>query len=269
MEKSAVEHIQVSANIPAIIEQAESTEIPVAIIPESMAIESLEKYMASASRYRLNFETTSITEFIEYGELCDIDGAMCFVDAEAMTAKSIIDLGTHGNPGHQEHTASLRMKMTAAYRAIAGVSGDRLSQKEAAEFLEDWADFMAIATKDGDAMTIGQASASLRTLTIEGVKEVSSSVGDFGESMGAMERIEAKNKESIPSEIRFSCEPYGGLASRDINVRVSLAVGRDKPEIIFRIIQKEALDEELAEEFKDILVDASEGLKLITLIGKV
>ena len=270
MTKDAVQHIQESGNIPAIIKQVsdQGTQIPVAIVPESMNGLSLEKYMEYAARYRQKYKTTSIEDFIAYNEKFDVKGATCFVNAEDMDAKSIFDLGTTEQAGHKEHTAILTLKKTAAFKALCNINGRQLGQKDAAEFIEDWADNIKVFTKAGDSMTAKAAAKSLQDLTIEAAREVNSKVSDFGESMSAMERIEAKNQDTLPAEINCKCLTYQGLTTEEFTLRVGVLTSGEKPKLVLRILQLEAKEEEIAEEFKAKLVSAFEKLEVETFIGE-
>ena len=270
MDKQAVQLIQESANIPAILQQITDakTQVPVAAAPESMKLLNLEKYMPQAARYRLKMATTSIDDFIRYNTKHDEEGATCFVDAEGMSAHTIIDLGTDEVPGHKENAATLQLHKTAAFKAITRIDGNRLSQKDASEFIEDWADnITSIFTKDGDGMTPAQAANALRNLSIEAAREINSQVGDFSESASIMERVEAKNQSLLPSEIRFSCIPYNGLKERTFKLRASILTGDEKPTLVFRVLQLEGTEEDIAAEFKDKLANASGGLELEVFIG--
>ncbi len=270
LTKDAVVHIQETANIPEIIKRIheENTQVPLAVVPDSMTLHSLEKHMENAARYRLDFKTTSIDDFISYNEKFDTKGAGCFVNAERMNAKSIFDLGTTDKAGHKEHTALLTLKKTAAFKALCNINGAQLNQKDAAEFIEDWEGNISVFTKSGGSMTPKAAANSLRDLTIESAREVSSKVSDFGESMSGMERIEAKNQEALPAEIHFKCLTYQGLTDEGFVLRVGILTGGDKPKLVLRILQLEAKEEEIAEEFKAKLVKAFDGLEVETFIGE-
>jgi len=270
MNKEAIEQIQTSANIPALIKQLSEagTDIPLLISPDQMSVQSLEKFMANASRYRMNYSTTSIDDFISYTKEFEEAGTGCFVNAERMTAKSIFDLGTVDLPGHKEHVAGLTLKKTVAFRALLQSDGAKITQKNAAEFLEDWSDCIVILNQEGEEMTLQQASKALRDLTIETARELSSKVSDFSESMSAMERIEAKNQNSLPSSIIFSCVPYLALSEREFTIRLSVITGGDRPSIGFRVVRIEAEEEAIAMEFKDLLVKAFSEVELQTYIGE-
>ena len=270
MDKTAIQQIQESANIPKIIEQCDvNNDMPLAVVPDSMSIQSLEKYMPTAGRYRLNFETGSIGDFILYNKLHDQQGATCFVDAETMSAKSIFDLGTVDAPGHKENTSQLHLKKSPSFETICKLIGVHFSQTTASNFIEDWSDNMDIRTEGGTTITPLQAALALQNMTIETAKEDNSKVHDFGKSQSTMERIEAKCHELMPAEIHFRCWPYIGLSERTFTLRINILTGYDCPMIVFRIVRLESTQEDIANEFKENLVYASEGLELRTFIGTV
>lgn len=258
MEKPSIELIQTSAHIPALIDHLNNagTKATLVALPENMYVHNLEQYMAFATHYCARYTTDSINDFTAYGREHRQENSTCFIDADSMSAEVIFDLGDNICPGHKFHRAALKLKKTAAYRAILAHSGEKLSQKAAAEFIQDWHDFITHATTaTGDTMTPHQAAAKLLDLTIETARELNSKVDDFGHQMSAMERIEAKNKNAIPAEISFNCYAYRGLPARVFTLRISILTGGDKPQVTFRIMQLEHIEEQMAEELKDILTD--------------
>lgn len=269
MDKSAIEQIQQSANIPAMIDALNiiETDNPVILTPDNFNLIDLERHMEFRTNYRYSFETTSIKDFIKYCSDYDQAGACCFVNQDYMSARTIFDLGTVDEPLHQDNKAKLLIKRTAAYVALLAVNGSKMSQKDASDFIEDWADELIIYSTTGDAMSPTQAAASLRDLTIEAAREVNSKVADYSESMSTMEKVEAKNKESLPGEIKFRCMPYLHLKERFFVIRVSLLTSGDRPALTFRIIKLDSITEEIAEEFKDILVEGFEDAEAEVYMG--
>lgn len=269
MDKSAIEKIQESQTLTQLLADLEKsgTHIPVTAIPEGMKIESMESYMLNASWYRQDYRTAHIEDYVKYGLANKAPGAICFINNENMKAVTTFDLGTVENPGHKRHEASLTLKKTAAYRAMIAICGNKNSQKEAAEFIEDWGDHIVVSGSKGEKMSNRAAAKALRDITIETAREISSQVEDFGESMSAMEKIEAKNKEALPAYIYFECEPYLGLLPRTFEIRTSILSGGDRPTISFRFLKAEAVAEEIAEEFKELLEESFEG-EIETFIGE-
>lgn len=271
MDKDAILQIQESANIPSLIKQINDSgnQVPLMTLPKSFEIQSLEKFMPVASRYRLNYKTTNLEDFISYNELHDQDGSTCFIDAETMTAESIFDLGSLAKPGHKENKAKITLKKSALFSRLLSVSGEAIGQKQAGELIEDWADLVRAEDQEGDVMAPYIAAQALQDLTIETARNINSKVEDFGASMDAFEKIEAKSKHKLPSRVIFTVTPYNGLEEREVTMRVGILTGSEKPKIVFRIVKLEALQEELSIEFKDKIVDGCADLSLKTFIGEV
>lgn len=270
LTKEAIEHLEQTDLLDHV--NAELANIksasPLIALPKGVALSDLEEHMDHRTSYRFNFSTKSIGDFGEYCKEFDKEGAKCFVNSDRMYAQSIFDLGSESNPLHQRHNAKLQLDKTAAFRALLAIDGNHLSQKDAANFIEDWAGNVAVLSKDGDAMSFDQASKQLREITIEQVRNSDSKVNDFGESMSSFEKIEAKNQDLIPATIQFTCTPYHGLDEREFMVRVSILTGSEKPSISFRIIKLEAQEEDMAEEFKEILTGSFKESELKVFIGE-
>ena len=270
LTKEAIQHLEQAKILPVVNTELNGINAvaPLIALPEGVKIQDLESHMEHRTSYRFNFQTKSITDFAEYCKEFDKAGAKCFVNSDRMYAESIFDLGSEAQPLHQRHKAKLQLDKTAAFRALLAVNGDQLSQKNAANFIEDWAGNVVVLSKDGDVMSFDNASKQLREITVEQVRNSDSKVDDFGESMSAFEKIEAKNKELIPAKIIFTCNPYHGLEDREFTVRVSILTGGERPTVSLRIIKLEAQEEDMAEEFKEILSEQFEGSELQVFIGE-
>ncbi|MDF0957050.1 DUF2303 family protein, partial [Escherichia coli] len=60
--------------------------------------------------------------------------------------------------------------------------------------------------------------------------------------------------------------PFEGLKERPFKLRLSIITG-DRPVLVLRIIQLEAVQEEMANEFRDLLVEKFKDSKVETFIG--
>jgi len=267
--KEAIQHLEKSVLLEKVNGELSSisTSSNLLVVPEGFKLHNLEKDMLHRDSYRSSFGTKSIKDFGEYCQEFDKEGAKCFVNSDHMNANTIFDLGTEELPLHQLHNAKLQLDKTSAFRALLKINGDHLSQKDAANFVDDWADNITVLSNTGESMTTGQAVKQIREITIEQVSNIDSKISDFGESMSTNEKIEAKNQEKIPATILFICDPYHGLGTREFIIRVSILTGGDKPQVSFRIIKLEAQEEDMAEEFKEILVKTFDKSKLKTFIG--
>jgi len=266
MDKSAITQIQEAGSLPEIIKQVANTGTPVAVIPDSMCIKDLEYYMKTASRFRLQYKTNNIDEFVAYiNEYEQQNASVCFVDAEHMAAKAIIDLGTEDVPLHKQHAANLILTSLSIFKKIIEINGSHLSQKQAAEFIEEWGiDSSAIETNSGGKLNPLDAANRIRKLTIEAARTVSSHISDFSENMSAIEKIEAKNSGELPVKITFISSPYSGFPEIEMNLRLSIITSDDKPKIAMRIIRLETLQEKIADDFKEII---HSGVQIPVFIG--
>lgn len=248
LSKDAIEEIQNSIGI----QQANSSIsnlAPVAVLalPQSYATHDMEKYLALRRRARGTMNTISHIEFASYTKDNIEDKAGVFVDAERMQATAVLNLGTPDEPGHADNLAIYKPPITAAYKALIDItSKGALSQRECAEFMEDWRDYILCVGEDGEFIHDAQAVAAVRSLTIESMQKLESNERNLSADRTAFESVAATSKETIPAKIRFSTEPYFGLLPRDFELRLGVTAKDGKtPALILRIIRKEWHQEEM------------------------
>ena len=169
-------------------------------------------------------------------------------------------------PGHADNTATLKLKKTAPFSALLSVNGERNSQKSLAEWIEDWADYLVGFDANGDAIQATKAAAAVRKITIEANQTADFEDNDFSGKRSLMESVEAKTKDIMPVAFEFKCVPFEGLKERPFKLRLSIITG-DRPVLVLRIIQLEAVQEEMANEFRDLLVEKFKDSKVETFIG--
>lgn len=273
MEKSAIVHLQQTANIKDIFENFDqaTSEKSHTLVPEDFHILDLEKFMPFRRNYRCGFSTDSVNDYIAYVKEFDSASSKCFIYGPEMQAKTILDLGTALKPEHQEHRAMLMLKRTASYSAMLSTAERNLSQKALSDWLEDWKDVINVVDQNGQEMNAVFAASAVRDLTIERARESKSQVGDFSENMSELERMNATSSVALPSEILFMCKPYADLKERVYKLRLSILTGDSKPTLVLRIVQKEQIDEEVVEEFKALIVDKlkAEKCKTKSYIGSI
>ncbi|WP_411195433.1 YfdQ family protein [Raoultella planticola] len=241
---------------------------PTALLPQNTSVESLERYSLERFRFRGAMDTTSIDDFVRYsvGYAQDEEKARCFIDADNMLARSIFNIGTLDNPGHADNVASIKLKKTAPFRALLAINGDHLNQKQIAEWLEDWSDYLLAFDAGGNTMTIAQAAQAVRRVTIQQATQADHEDSDFSGKKSLMQSIEASSKEVMPVAFEFKCVPYEGLGERRFSLRNSLLKSSD-PVFVLRIVQLEAQEEAVANEFRDLLVGKFDGKPVETFIG--
>lgn len=255
MDKSAVEQIQQSHTAAATNVALDKANLdrPVVAIPDSFHLEDLEHMMPERARMRGTMTTTNLPAFVEYCEQRNNDDSTCFVDSEGMAAKAIFNLGYPTNPGHADYTARLELKKTAEYRALTEIDGRQLSQKQAAEWIEDWADFLTAFDAEGNDIPLSRVVAAVRRLTIEASRKEDHDTQDFRASRSALESIEARSDDGLPAGFRFRCVPYLALSARDFEIRLSILTGGDAPKLVARLRRLEAIEQDMGNEFHEIM----------------
>jgi len=166
--------------------------------------------------------------------------------------------------GHGDDTATLTLKPTAAYTALREIIGQTLKQQQLAEWLEDW--LPNLNALDGEAdLPMLQAINAVRRMTIKATSQRDSNVGDFSTSRSAMDEIEARSQDTLPSAFTFATVPYEGLQSASMKLRLSVITGRDEPLLKLRWVGEEAQREEFAREFKAVLEQEVGGFVPLTI----
>jgi uncharacterized protein YfdQ (DUF2303 family) len=275
MDDTAIRQIQESATadvLSTVIRQLETKE-PVIAIPSGFSAESMEKFMPERSSYRVNYETISLDAFVDYCNIQGGENVKCFINTDAMKAKTYFDLGTKLKPMHRRHTAQLTPRITAAYKALCLLANSdrRISQKETAEFIEDWGGVIRVLDDTGSLMKNIDAARSVRNITVTKMKSRRTEVGNFSQEADIMEKAEAKNDNMpIPAEIVFNASPYLDFKERDFVLQLSINVDdlNDKIGLKFRIIKHDSIIEEIGEEFLDNLGRRLDG-EIKSFIGSI
>lgn len=218
----------------------------------------LEKILPNRRRARGTMSTSDIASFAKYTLEHHEKGATVFVDAEAMCARSVLNLGDKEEPGHADNLVAIKLKPTAAYTALLNTAqGRQLSQQSAAEFLEDWApEIECFGEAGGAKLAHGAAVAALRKLTIDTARKVESEDGQLSASLSVMEQVKASSTSTIPTLMYFTCVPYHGLDSRLFVLRLAVHTTADKPTLSLRVKNLEGAQEQMAQEFANKVRDA-------------
>ncbi len=81
-----------------------------------------------------------------------------------------------------------------------------------------------------------------------------------------MQSVEASSKDVMPVAFEFKCVPYEGLGERRFSLRNSL-LKSGEPIFVLRIVQLEAQEEAIANEFRDLLIEKFTDKPVETFIG--
>lgn len=256
----------ISAATAVINEAMFHCDRPVAL-PADFELHDLEHYMEHRRRQRGAMTTRFIAPFAAYAAAFSEDGATVFVDPEDMSATAVLNLGTADAPGHADNTAKLTPQKTAAYKALLQLCGMQRSQRDVAEFLEDWAAHIECFDAEG-AIKTAQAIAAVRKITIESAQQIESEEKSLSASRSAFESIKATSKEPLPTTICFTCAPYADLGARTFALRLGVLTTDKIPKLVLRLQKAEQHEEEMANELVERITEQTNTPVLIGRYSK-
>lgn len=250
MDESAIQKIQstgIAAQGATVPEEFKSRVIAV---HRDIALHETEQFSLNRYRFRGVLRTAAIADFVQYVRTHKGEG---FIDADKLSASVFFNLGDTENPGHADWLATLALKPTAAYTALLGIDGKVLTQQQLIEWLEDWSQNLEAISQDGEALALKTAITAIRKITIKATSETETTQDDFKGARSAFEQIEAKSSLGLPSGFSFQTEPYLGLPNREFKLRLAVLTESDKPKLTLRFVKKEAEQEAIAFDFKELL----------------
>lgn len=270
MDASAIQELSHSEAIRAAAEVADRFDE--VALPAGFVIHDLEKFNTVRRRARGMMGSTVAADFAAYSKAHADPGACVFVDQDAMKAVAVLNLGTSDCPGHADNVAVLNMRKTAAYDDLLRIAdGHSKTQTQVAEWMEDWAHMLSASATDSDGQTqpikLPHAIAAVRKITIDAARKTESEAASLSASKSTLERITAHSGGlTLPTMIVLTTEPYDGLDSMDIALRLGVVTTGDKVSIVLRIQKFEALQQEMAQALAD-LVRKCIGDSMPVLIG--
>ncbi|HEK3154207.1 TPA: YfdQ family protein [Proteus mirabilis] len=269
LDSNAISQIQDMTVALLSLNAIEKSLCPAIVLPNDFKVSSLENLQEGRFRFRGEMKTTSISDFVKYSIKNAVEeGVSCFIDADEMSAETIFNIGTIGEPGHADNTALVKLKQTAPFSALLKIDGVKYRQKELAEWLEDWRDYLMAFDAEGNVLDIKQAISAVRRITIESTRSAEHEDHDFSAKRSVLENVEARSKDVMPTAFQFTCTPYDELKERSIKLRYSVLTGGDVPVLVLRIVQLENLEEQIAQEFRNLLCDEFDESDIETFIGK-
>lgn len=132
------------------------------------------------------------------------------------------------------------------------------------------ADNLMAFDAESNVPEIRQAINAVRCITTEASRSAGHEDSDFGAWHSVMESVEAKSRDVMPVAFRFTCIPYDELSERIIKLRYSVLTGLtggDTPVLVLRVVQPEKLEEQIAQEFRNLPADKFDKPKIQTCIG--
>lgn len=226
------------------------------IVPSTYKVVDLDDFNDGPSRFREKFVTDHFESFASYWHDHASDESRIYVNKSTMSAKVCFDPGAPGAPSHRSHWAALGLTKTPMLNAMQEVSGKRLTQRQAAEFLEDWRVDLRALDADGNVIDLRKVVAAIRKFDVKGKAESGHVETSLATSKSAFASLEAGNKELIPEYIVANGEPYLGLPKQDILMRLFVHMKVDEaPTFSLSIVRPDSLQEVFAELFVDTLND--------------
>ena len=259
----------------AISSRAENlkTDFPFAILPDGQgkaSLHGLEAFHKLRNRFRGTYRTNSIRDFVKY--VVSRGGSpRGFIDAEKVEALScsvLFNLGDESAPGHADDVAILKPKSLAAFDAVRNVNGQKMTQQQAIDWIEDWSSVLMATGADG-YMGLPAAIAGIRHMKLLQKGEKASSVDNMSASRSAMEEIEARSATVMPTHLTVTTQPFDGFPRRAFLLRIGVLTGSTDNGItlVLRWQQAESQCEEIAQEFKSLLCAELEGLADSIVVG--
>ena len=233
-------------------------------LPNNFAVHDLERYLQKRRRARGTMQTSDIASFARYTVAHHDVGATVFV-SDDIKATAVLNLGTVDHPGHADDTAVLTGLKTAAFTALLAIDGQPRSQRDTAEFIEDWAEH--IECLNSAPIPLGQALAAIRKLTIDAARKSTTSSSNLAESRSAFESVEVSSEDPVPELVYFTCAPYHGLSGQVFQLRLSVLTAGDKPMLVLRIKQLQQHVEEMREELQELVRAALKDAPELTVVS--
>ncbi|MBN8921622.1 MAG: hypothetical protein BGP10_15850 [Rhodanobacter sp. 68-29] len=241
------------------------TDTPAVILTNrdgTQHIESIEHLQPGRSRYRGKYTSNALADFAGYVTRTHENGLaqgqpQGFIDPANMACAVFFNLGDGEHAGHADHTASLKLKPTAAYAALRAALAKAHDQRSLHDFIEDWRDAIVPMTAGEPDTTrrIPSVLAAVRSITIDEARSSTHDDRDFGATRSTMESVDAKSAHTLPSGLVFRCAPYEGLPGREFRLRLGVSTGADKLVLVLRMQQAEAVEEAIAADFRAALAD--------------
>ena len=217
----------------------------------------LEKYQAGRNRVRGVLNTPSLEDFKTYVLDAQSGDAPVFVDHKNVSATAVLNYSEQLHAqGHCDHLANLKLEPTVVWSKLNSLKDRKLSQRDFAVFIEDWASVLEITDAEGSAISPAAALAAIRNMKIDTSVTVDSQVGNLSESRSRFDKVEARSKEeSTPAYFKINDTAYLGLDERLIVLRLVINTNDEKPVFSIQIVKEELLCNEIIQDFKEKVIE--------------
>lgn len=217
----------------------------------------LEKYQEGRNRARGVLNTPSLEDFKSYVSDAQFGDAPVFVDHKNVSATAVLNYSEDlYAQGHCDHLANLKLEPTVVWSKLNSLKDRKLSQRDFAVFIEDWASVLEITDAEGTAISPAAALAAIRNMKIDTSVTVDSQVGNLSESRSRFDKVEARSKEEFtPAYFKIYDTAYLGLDERLIVLRLVINTNDEKPVFSIQIVKEELLCNEIIQDFKEKVIE--------------
>lgn len=247
MEAKAIEAL---LNAGANLAQLDRLPPGAVSLPQLWQIIDTEKFQAAPLRHRRTFTTTRLNDFLAYSKQRVGSQSAIFIAPDLSNVVAIINHGSQSTPDWGDDTAKLEMKHSPAFRALQAATQRELSQQQLIDLLEDWgADGLSALGDDAVPIPIPRAIAAVRRVKIEAKAATTVEQGTMRAARSSMEEIEATGADdALPALLRLWAPMFESTDPRIVNARISVLTGSDKPRFALRLLQIDAIQQEIARE---------------------
>jgi uncharacterized protein YfdQ (DUF2303 family) len=220
------------------------------VAPSHYTVHDLERMLPRPRRQRGTYSTNNLQDFASFVAACDkTEQGQVFIDPAKHTATCIFNLGSAATPGHGDHKAIYTPEHTAAYACLRDILRQGfVSQTSLAEWLEDWQHALTCTGPEaGEQVTMQQAIAAVRNLTVEAARTAESAEQSLSASRSSLESVKAYSKTGkLPAWAHLSAQPYKDLPERKFDLRLSVKCSDKAPLLALRLAKAEQVAEEIA-----------------------
>lgn len=227
-------------------------------VHENFNLHDTEDYQDGRNRIRGTFDTPIFKDFVGYiADTKTVGTVPIFVSRDDVKAVAVLNYSEVGfDQGHCDHTATLHLDPTVAWKKLITLKDVKLDQKRFATFLEDWASILSAVDSEGKDISIKDAIIAVRNMKVDINTSSEAEVENTREVRTAYADIAAKTKKGqLPAKFKIKDTAYIGLEEKEIELRLIVNGGSGEPVFAMQIIKEELLFNEIIQEFKDKVIE--------------
>lgn len=240
---------------------------PLRLVPDNTRVESLECYLENPTEKRGRIILEDMDSLAEYVKAHKSQSTVGYASPDNGRVIVVLDdheSGENGTPGWARHRASYIPKKGLEWAEWNHKSGDRFSQREFAEFLED--NLPDIAKPNG-AELLGACStlSTKKEMTFDHAIRLNDGTVDF-EYREKVTDGEKKGAVNLPSMFTLGLAPFQGGKKYKVEARLRWKIGNEDGKLRFHYLLNRPY-EVWDEAFLDLAEDLKAKAGIPVLIG--